>query len=168
MTVSPTVTCPSPPIATLPLRRTARMVVARMRGRLDGAGMPKDKSGWPSVPARAAEHAKRAAGTRPAALFVRSLANTTGSDRCSRWKFGLLRSTSGTGEEHQRAVVAVLEVRTDRVDRIDRAAVLPNLATHVAEALAAAERPEALFTEEQRRRVVLRRRRRSARPWPWA
>src|SRR5690242_2829547 len=33
MTVSPTVTCPSPPIATLPLRRTARMVVARTRGR---------------------------------------------------------------------------------------------------------------------------------------
>src|SRR5512143_1527140 len=32
MTVSPTVTWPSPPIATLPLRRTAKMVVARMRG----------------------------------------------------------------------------------------------------------------------------------------
>ena len=32
MTVSPTVTCPSPPIATLPFRRTARIVVARMRG----------------------------------------------------------------------------------------------------------------------------------------
>ena len=32
MTVSPTVTCPSPPSATLPSRRTARIVVARMRG----------------------------------------------------------------------------------------------------------------------------------------
>src|SRR5512138_156577 len=32
ITVSPTVTWPSPPIATLPLRRTARTVVARTRG----------------------------------------------------------------------------------------------------------------------------------------
>ena len=35
MTVSPTVTWPSPPSATLPSRRTARMVVARMRGSSD-------------------------------------------------------------------------------------------------------------------------------------
>src|SRR5258705_8749526 len=33
MTVSPTVTCPSPPSATFPSRRTARIVVARMMGR---------------------------------------------------------------------------------------------------------------------------------------
>src|SRR6476646_10739880 len=47
MTVSPTVTCPSPPSATAPLRRTARMVVARMRGRGDilesNCGGPEDR-----------------------------------------------------------------------------------------------------------------------------
>ena len=45
MTVSPTVTWPSPPSATLPLRRTARIVVARMRGRGFGHG---EDSGWAS------------------------------------------------------------------------------------------------------------------------
>src|SRR5215510_8292713 len=156
MTVSPTVTCPSPPMATLPLRRTARMVVARMRGR--GLDIPENSLGR-QRPRHASGRSKKQ-GTRKSRplLFhfaeprLRVLIHAT---RELRVRLVTIRHR----EEHARTVVAVLEERAARINRVLRALILAHETAQIAETLTAAERPERLLTEEQRGGVVLGRRR---------
>src|SRR5262245_43015873 len=137
MTVSPTVTCPSPPMATLPLRRTARMVVARMRGR--GLDIPENSVGRQALDARR-NHGREPKETGDANVASPALSLAEPRLRVLIHATRELRVRLVTirhREEHARTVVAVLEERAARINRVLRALILAHETAQIAETLTA-------------------------------